>query len=265
MTYRLPPASRQPGKPGAAIDGSAGDTLVSGSMRIARLPLILLPFVAIGIAALLGLAATMVHEAELRGAYQVWQENETFAAAAVALLAALHAARPVYLQVRAQSVQAALDLLHRIEADTEACIDARKRLFHVRRAAVNLAAAINGHAVSQGTATQELKDAIAEILTISPRDLRALGDRPTITTHDQMKIHSMSFVLSMAQQVAADIQAQARGDVIPTNVVERERAFLDTKLAGLFSLSSEIAEDLERQEDEMRARAQHLRNTADAF
>ena len=44
-----------------------------------------------------------------------------------------------------------------------------------------------------------------------------------------------------------------------------ERAFLCTKLAGLFSLSSEIAEDLERQEDEMRARAQQLRDAADSF
>ena len=234
-------------------------------MRIARLPLVLLPFVAIGMAALLALALAIVHEAHVRGAYQVWQENETFAAAALALLAALHAARPVYLQVRAQSVQAALDLLHRIEADTEACIDARKRLFHVRRAALNLAAALNGHAVSEGTATQELKDAIADFLSTSPRDLRVLAERPTITSDDQMKIQSMSFVLSIAQQVATDIQAQARGGVIATDVVERERAFLDTKLAGLFSLSTEIAEDLERQEDAMRARAQYLRNTADSF
>ena len=239
--------------------------LWSHSMKIARIPLVWLPLIALAMAAVGALFMAMFGEAHVRGAYQVWQENETFAAAAVALLAAMYAARPVYLQVRAQSVQAALDLLHRIEADTEACIDARQRLFHVRRAAVNLAAAVNGHAVSQGTATQELKDAITEFLTISPRDLRALGDRPTITTDDQMKIHSMSFVLSIAQQVASEIQAQARGDVIATDVVERERAFLDTKLAGLFSLSSEIAEDLERQEDEMRARAQQLRDAADSF
>jgi hypothetical protein len=234
-------------------------------MRIARLPLVLLPFVAIGIAALLGLGATMVHEAQLRGAYQVWQENETFAAAAVALLAALHAARPVYLQVRAQSVQAALDLLHRIEADTEACIEARKMLFEVRRTAVALAGDVNAYIGNTPPASAQLKESIAAFLIVSPRELRALAERPTINAEDQEKIASTSFVLSIAQQVASDVAAEARDGIIPREAVEAERAFLSIKLAGLFQLSSEIAEDLEHQEEEMRGRAQHLRETADTF
>src|SRR3569623_3800210 len=112
-------------------------------MKIARLPLVWLPLIALALAALGALFAAMAGEARVRGAYQVWQENETVAAAAVALLASMYAARPVYLQVRAQAVQAALDLLHRIEADTEACIEARKMLFEVRRTAVALAGDIN--------------------------------------------------------------------------------------------------------------------------
>ena len=247
------------------IDGSADDTLLSPAMRIARLPLVLLPFVAIGIAALLALGATMVHEAELRGAYQVWQENETFAAAALALLAALHAARPVYLQVRTQSVQAALDLLHRIEADTEACIEARKMLFEVRRTAVALAGDINAYAGNAPPSSQHLKESIAAFMATSPRQLRALAERPTINAADQEKIASMSFVLSIAQQIAADLAAEEEHGVIPRKAVEKECAFLSTKLTGLFALSSDIAEDLERQEEEMRARAQQLRDTADTF
>jgi type III secretory pathway component EscR len=83
-------------------------------MRIARPPLLLLPAVAIAVAVFITLLATaLIGEAHMRGAYQVWQENETFAAACIALLAAMFAARPVYLQVQAQSVQAALDLLRR--------------------------------------------------------------------------------------------------------------------------------------------------------
>jgi len=234
-------------------------------MKIARLPLVWLPVIALAIAALGALFATMAGEARVRGAYQVWQENETFAAAAVALLAAMYAARPVYLQVRAQSVQAALDLLHRIEADTEACIEARKMLFEVRRTAVALAGDINAYVGNAPPASAHLKETIAAFLVVSPRELRALAERPTINAEDQEKIASTSFVLSITQQVASDVAAQARDGVIPREAVEAERAFLSTKLAGLFTLSSEIAEDLERQEEEMRARAQHLRDEADAF
>jgi len=234
-------------------------------MKIARLPLVWLPAIALAIAALGALFMAMIGEAQTRGAYQVWQENETFAAAAVALLAAMYAARPVYLQVRAQSVQAALDLLHRIEADTEACIEARKMLFEVRRTAVALAGDVNAYVGNTPPPSAHLKESIAAFLVVSPRELRALGERPTITDEDQEKIASTSFVLSIAQQVIQDVAAEARDGVIPREAVEAERAFLSTKLAGLFQLSSEIAEDLERQEEEMRARAQHLRDTADTF
>ena len=234
-------------------------------MKLARLPLVWLPLIALALAALGALFAAMAGEARVRGAYQVWQENETFAAAAVALLAAMYAARPVYLQVRAQSVQAALDLLHRIEADTEACIEARKMLFEVRRTAVGLAGDINAYVGNTAPSSAHLKESIAAFLIVSPRELRALAERPTINSEDQEKIASTSFVLSITQQVASDLVADARDGVIPREAVEAERAFLSTKLAGLFTLSSEIAEDLERQEEEMRARAQHLRDEADSF
>jgi hypothetical protein len=234
-------------------------------MKIARLPIVWLPVIALAIAALGALFAAMIGEARARGAYQVWQENETFAAAAVALLAAMYAARPVYLQVRAQSVQAALDLLHRIEADAEACIEARKMLFEVRRTAVALAADINAYVGNAPPSSAQLKESMAAFMVVSPRELRALGERPTINAADQEKIASTSFVLSIAQQVTQDMAALERDGTIPREAVEAERAFLSVKLAGLFQLSSEIAEDLERQEEEMRARAQHLRETADTF
>jgi len=234
-------------------------------MKVARLPIALLPVIALAIAGIGALLAAMANEAHVRSAYQVWQENETFAAAAVALLAAMYAARPVYLQVRAQSVQAALDLLHRTEADTEACIEARKLLFEVRRTAVALAGDIHAYVGNAPPSSQHLKDSIAAFMVVSPRELRAFAERPTINSNDQEKIASTSFVLSIAQQVASDIAAQEKDGVIPREAVEAERAFLGTKLAGLFQLSSEIAEDLEAQEEEMRARAQHLRESADTF
>src|SRR3569833_3285786 len=156
-------------------------------MKLARLPLLWLPVIALAIAALGALFATMAGEARVRGAYQLWQENETFAAAAVALLAAMYAARPVYLQVRAQSVQAALDLLHRIEADTEACIEARKMLFEVRRTAVALAGDVNAYIGNTPPASAQLKESIAAFLNVSPHKLRALAERPTINAEDQEK------------------------------------------------------------------------------
>ena len=58
-------------------------------MKIARLPLVWLPLIALALAALGALFAAMAGEARVRGAYQVWQENETLAAAAVAILAAM--------------------------------------------------------------------------------------------------------------------------------------------------------------------------------
>ena len=157
-------------------------------MRIDRLPLMVLPLVAIAMAVFITLfASALIDQAHLRGAYQVWQENETFAAAAVALLAAMYAARPVYLQVRAQSVQAALELLHRTEADTEAVIGARKALFEVRRAAVALAGEINAFGTSADGSAEHLKKAIADFMAIGPRELwvSALADFRRVLTFDQ--------------------------------------------------------------------------------
>ncbi len=235
-------------------------------MKNFTVPILLLPVIAVTLAALLAvLFASMFDQAQLRGIYQVWQENETFAAATIALLAAMVASRPVYLQVRAQSVQAALDLLHRIEADTEACIDARKRLFDLRRAAVTLAGEIHAYAVAKEPVAQELMDAVATFRAISPKDLLALSERPTINSADQMKLVALSAVLKIAQQVVSDILAQEWGGVIAQDVVVKENDFVSIKLAGLFNLSSEIAEDLEVQEAAMRARAKQLRQAADTM
>jgi hypothetical protein len=234
-------------------------------MRIARLPLLLLPVMAIAIAVFLTLLATaLLDQVHLRGAYQVWQENETFAAACVALLAAMFAARPVYLQVQAQSVQAALDLLHRTEAETEAVIGARKILFEVRRGAIALAGEINAFGDKADESSDRLKKALADFMAIGPRELRALAERPTINSTDQMKIATLSCVLAIAQQMTNDMLIEHDGR-IAHHMVAQEREFLSSKLAGLFSLSSEIAEDLEGQEEFMRARAQALRERANAL
>lgn len=234
-------------------------------MRIARLPLVLLPALAIGIAVFLTLLGTAVMgEAQLRGAYQVWQENETFVAACVALLAAMYAARPVYLQVRAQSVQAALDLLHRLEAETEAVIGARRILFELRRGAIALAGEINAFGDMRAASSDRLKKAVADFMAIGPRELRTLAERPTINSSDQIKIATLSCVLAIAQQMTNDMLLEPDGG-IAHHMVAQEREFLSSKLAGLFSLSSEIAEDLEGQEEFMRSRAQQLRESADAL
>ena len=232
-------------------------------MKISRLPILALPIVALAAIVLAGLFSSFIDQAHLRGAYVVWQENETFAAATIALLAALYASRPVYMQVRAQSVQAALDLLRRIEADTETCVDTRKKLFELRRAAVNLAGEIHAYAVAPEPQAQELKDAVAAFRAISPKDLLALSERATINSADQMKLVALAAVLKIAQQVVTDILAEEWGGVIAQPVVAKENGFISIKLAGLFNLSSEIAEDLEVQEKAMRERAKQLRQTAD--
>src|SRR3569833_1578017 len=126
----------------------------------------------------------------------------------------MYAARPVYLQVRAQSVQAALDLLHRIEADTEACIEARKMLFEVRQTTITLTSDVNAYISNTPPASAQLKESNTAFLIVSPRELRALAERPTINAEDQEKIASTSFVLSIAQQVASDVAAEARDGVI---------------------------------------------------
>ncbi len=228
--------------------------------------MLLLPVVAVALAACLAvLFASIFDQGQLRGFYLVWQENETFAAASVALLAAMYAARPVYLQVRAQSVQASLDLLRRIEADTEACIDTRKKLFDLRRAVVNLAGEIHAYAEAQEPTAQALKETVAAFRAISPRDLLKMSERPTINKADQMKLVALSAVLKIAQQVVTDILAEEWGGVIAQDVVAKEHDFISIKLAGLFNLSSEIAEDLEVQENTMRARAKQLREVADTI
>ena len=234
-------------------------------MQFARLPFFVLPLTALVSMALVALFLAMVDQVHLRGAYQVWQENETFAAATIALLAAMYGARPVYLQVRAQAVQAALDLLHRVEGDAEASIEARKALFEVRRVSVALAGEIIEYTVAHEPSPQDLKRATEAFMALSPQYLRALAERPTINAADQIKIATLSFVLSIAQRGVADLLAHEKDGAIAHAAAVNECEFITTKLAGLFSLSSEIAEDLERQEDVMRRRAQHLRDAADAL
>ena len=234
-------------------------------MRFARLPFFVLPLTALVTMLLVALFMSMVDQVHLRGAYQVWQENETFAAATIALLAAMYGARPVYLQVRAQAVQAALDLLHRIEGDAEASIEARKALFEVRRVSVALAGEIIEYTVAHEPSPQDLKRATEAFMALSPQYLRALAERPTISGADQIKIATLSFVLSIAQRGVADLLAHEQDGTIAHAAVVSECEFITTKLAGLFSLSSEIAEDLERQEEVMRKRAQHLRDAANSL
>ena len=195
-------------------------------MKISRLPILALPIVALAAIVLAGLFSSFIDQAYLRGAYVVWQENETFAAATIALLAALYASRPVYLQVRAQSVQAALDLLRRIEADTEACVDARKKLFELRRAAVTLAGEIHVYAEAAEPLSQELKDAVAVFRAVSPKDLMALSERATINSADQMKLVALAAVLKIAQQVVTEILAEEWGGVIAPEVVAKEHDFI---------------------------------------
>lgn len=235
-------------------------------MKLSQVPLLALPIFSIAMAVFLaGLFTAILDQSQLRGAYQVWQENETFAAATIALLAAMVASRPVYMQVRAQSVQASLDLLARIEADTEACIEARKRLFDLRRAAVTLAGEVHAYAAAQEPTAQDLKDAVAAFRAVSPQELLALAERPTINQADQMKLVALSAVLKIAQHVVTELLEEEWGGVIAQDVVAKEHDFISIKLAGLFNLSSEIAEDLEVQERTMRARAKQLREVADTI
>lgn len=232
-------------------------------MKLARLPIIALPLLAIlAIFFLSALMTAIIDQAHLRSAYQIWQENETFAAATIALLAATIAARPVYLQVRAQSVQASLELLRRIEADSAAVIETRNRLISLRRAAVNLAGAIDAYAAAEKPNVLDMKAAIDTFTAISPKDLMTMAERPTIARNDQMKIVALASVLSITQQIAEDILEEDRKGLITPEFVASERKFIGVKLWGLFSLSTEVADDLAQQEAEMRERAQQLRRSA---
>ncbi len=235
-------------------------------MKMARLPVLVLPFFAVVIVFATWLVTALIDQAHLRSAYQVWQENETFAAATLALLAAMYAARPVYLQVRAQSVQAALDLLHRTEHDTAACITTRNMLFDLRRASVRLAGEVDAYATAPSLTARDaldLKDALDVFVSISPRDFKAMAERPTSEEADNTKIVALCAVLAIAQKIAAGILSRQDEGTVAQDIVAQERDFISAKLAGLFGLSTEIAEDLERQEVEMRARAKQLRRAAD--
>ena len=225
----------------------------------------MLAILALAIMALVSLGLAMIDQAHLRGAYQVWQENETFAAACIALLAAMFGARPVYMQVRAQAVQAALDLLHRTESEAEALIEVRRTLFELRRAALALAGEIIEYTVSHAPVVADLKHACETFMALAPRQLRVLSERPTINSADQIKLATLSYVLAIAQRGVTDLMAHEKDGTIAPAMVAQESEFITSKIAGLFSLSSEIAEDLDRQEEVMRARAQYLRDAADAL
>jgi hypothetical protein len=160
-------------------------------------------------------------------------------------------------------VQASLDLLHRIEAETETCTGARRRLSELRRVVVTLAGEIHSYASMQEPSVQDLKDAVTAFHAISPQELHARAERPTINHDDQMKLVALSAVLKIAQHAVDELLAQEWGGVIAQEAVAKEHDFISVKLAGLFNLSSEIAEDLEQQEEGMRKRAKELRQSAD--
>ena len=229
-------------------------------MKFSRLSVFYLSIGAGLIVLLTWLFAAVIDQAATRGAYQVWVENQTFIAAIVAVMAAALAARPVYMQVKAQSVTAALDLLHRLEAESQANVDAHKRLYDLRRTVVTLSGEINayGHDLDM----PGLKSAITGLLSFNAREIRAYSDRPTIAHDDRVKLVALSAVLSMTQQVAVELLTTERDGLIPPEAVAAEQEFICSKLAGLFSLASEIAEDLEAQEEQKRERAAELREAA---
>lgn len=229
-------------------------------MKLSRLSIIYLSIAAGAVVMLAWLFAAVVDQAATRGAYQVWVENQTFIAAVVAVMAAGLAARPVYMQVKAQSVTAALDLLHRLEAESQANVDAHTRLYDLRRAVVALSGEINAY--GQDLDMVGLKSTITGLLSFNAREIRAYSDRPTIGSADRVKLVALSSVLAMAQQVAVELLTTEKDGLIPPEAVAAEQDFIGIKLAGLFSLASEIAEDLEAQEDRMRERAAKLRDAA---
>jgi hypothetical protein len=230
-------------------------------MKISRFSFSALPLFALLLVFLTWFTVAVIDQAATRTAYQIWIDNQTFVAAIIALAAAGLAARPVYMQVRAQSVTAALDLLHRLEAESQANVDAHKRLYDLRRATVALSAEINAY--GQDLDMVGLKSAITGLLSFNAREIRAYSDRPTIAQSDRTKLVALSAVLSIAQQVAVQILTTETEGLIPPDIVAREQDFIGVKLAGLFSLASEIAEDLEVQEERKRERAAQLREAAD--
>jgi hypothetical protein len=206
------------------------------------------------------LFAEMLDQSTMKTAYQIWLENQTFIAAVIAVAAAGLAARPVYMQVKAQSVTAALDLLHRLEAESQANVDAHTKLYDLRRAVVALSGEINAY--GQDLDMVGLKSTITGLLSFNAREIRAYSDRPTIGNAERTKLVALSAVLSIAQQVAVEILTTEKDGLIPPEAVAAEQDFIGVKLAGLFSLASEIAEDLEAQAERMRDRAAELREAA---
>lgn len=229
-------------------------------MKVSRSTAIYLSISAALVVLIAWLFAAVVDQTATRGAYQVWVENQTFIAAVIAVAAAGLAARPVYMQVRAQSVTAALDLLHRLEAESQANVDAHKRLYDLRRAVVALSGEINAYA--KDLDTPGLKSTITGLLSFNAREIRSYSDRPTIGNAERMKLVALSAVLSMTQQIAVELLTTEKDGLIPAEAVASEESFISTKLAGLFSLASEIAEDLEQQEEQKRQRAAQLREAA---
>lgn len=229
-------------------------------MKVLRTSLFVLLIGAASIIVLAWFFAEAIDQVAMKTAYQIWIENQTFIAAVIAVMAAGLAARPVYMQVKAQSVTAALDLLHRLEAESQANVDAHKRLYDLRRAVVALSGEINAYAGDLDT--PGLKSAITGLLSFNAREIRAYSDRPTIANADRVKLIALSAVLSMTQQVAVELLTTEKDALIPPEAVAAEQDFICTKLAGLFSLASEIAEDLEAQEEQKRQRAAQLREAA---
>lgn len=228
--------------------------------RFTRNVLLLLLIGVVSIVSVGWLFAEVADQTAMRTAYQVWVENQTFIAAVVALAAAALAARPVYMQVKAQSVTAALDLLHRLEAESQANVDAHKKLYDLRRAVVALSGEINAY--GQDLDMVGLKSTITNLLSFNAREIRAYSDRPTIGNIERVKLVALSAVLSIAQQVTVELLTTERDGLIPPEAVAAEEEFIRVKLAGLFSLASEIAEDLEAQAERMRERAAQLREAA---
>jgi hypothetical protein len=228
--------------------------------KVMRVSIFILVLVAALIVAIAWLFAEMLDQSTMKTAYQIWLENQIFIATIVALAAAAMAARPVYMQVRAQSVTAALDLLHRLEAESQANVDAHQRLYDLRRAVVALSGEIDAYA--KDLDTPGLKSTITGLLSFYAREIRAYSDRPTIAAAERTKLVALSAVLSMTQQVAVELLTTEKDGQIPPEAVAAEQSFIATKLAGLFSLASEIAEDLEAQEEQKRERAAQLREAA---
>jgi hypothetical protein len=128
------------------------------------------------------------------------------------------------------------------------------------RAVVALSGEINAYA--EDLDTPGLKSAITGLLSFNAREIRAYSDRPTIANADRVKLIALSAVLSMTQQVAVELLTTEKDGLIPPEAVATEQNFICTKLAGLFGLASEIAEDLEAQEEQKRQRAAQLREAA---